>query len=347
MPVNDFSSPSFRLPGPARIGANDAVKRFLPVLALAAACSSDGDATAIKAAMLAPRFLVLGAFPTEVDSLLRHATIAETVVAGGRSFFVGQLGGEDVVIGMSGIGLVNAEETTRTALETFEGITGIVFSGVSGTRFRIGDVMIPARWTEDLGETWVPTDETMLEVAAAAAGDAVLDTCAPLGDPACLGLDTGLDLVCLAHEPEVIVGGDGRSSDPFGGRELPCVPLGGDVFGCDACLAPNRPVPDPAGFLTDTLEFLDPALLQDFAEWSAVATSGFDVDDMETAAVARVAHEVGVPFLGIRAASDGQGDPLGLPGFPVQFFAYRVIAADNAATVTRAFLEAWPPPSLP
>ena len=318
------------------------------MLALAA-CSSDGGGTAMKTAAVSgpARFLVLGAFPTEVDSLLRHTIIEDTVVAGGRSFFVGRLGGEDVVVGMSGIGLVNAEQTTRTALATFEGITGIVFSGVSGTRFRIGDVMIPARWTEDGGETWFPTDGTMLEVAAAAAADVTLDSCAPLGDPACIGLDTGLDLVCLAHQPEVIAGGDGRSSDPFGGRELPCVPLGGDVFGCDACLAPNRPLPDFAGFLSDTLEFLAPALLEDFADWSATSTSGLDVDDMETAAVARVAHEVGIPFLGIRAASDGQGDPLSLPGFPVQFFAYRVLAADNAATVTRAFLEAWPPPSLP
>ena len=314
------------------------VKRFLPVLALAAACSSDGDATAIKAAMLAPRFLVLGAFPTELDSLIRQATIEDTVVIGGRSFLVGTLGGQDVILALTGIGLVNAERTTRTALEAFEGITGIVFSGVSGTRFRIGDVMIPARWTEDGGETWFPADEAMLEVAA---GDAALASCAPLGDPACIGVDAGLDLVCLGYQPEVIAGGDGRSSDPFGGREFPCIPLGGDVFGCEACLAPDPPLPDPAGFLVKASEFIDPELLQDFAEWSAAATSGFDVDDMETAAVARVAHEVGVPFLGVRAASDGQGDPLSLPGFPVQFLAYRVIAADNAAAVTIAFLQAW------
>jgi len=45
--------------------------------------------------------------------------------------------------------------------------------------------------------------------------------------------------------------------------------------------------------------------------------------------------------LGIRAVSDGQGDPLHLPGFPSQFFVYRQLAANNAAAVTRAFLSTW------
>jgi hypothetical protein len=57
---------------------------------------------------------------------------------------------------------------------------------------------------------------------------------------------------------------------------------------------------------------------------------------METAAVARVAAELDVPFLGIRGVSDGPGDPLGERGFPTQFFDYYVISADNAAIVARS-----------
>ncbi|MCU1427209.1 MAG: hypothetical protein JWL83_1209, partial [Actinomycetia bacterium] len=38
--------------------------------------------------------------------------------------------------------------------------------------------------------------------------------------------------------------------------------------------------------------------------------------------------------------SDGRGDPLNLPGFPWQFFAYRQLAGNNAAAVTIAFLKA-------
>jgi len=62
---------------------------------------------------------------------------------------------------------------------------------------------------------------------------------------------------------------------------------------------------------------------------------------METAAVAREAQGRGVPFIAFRAVSDGAGDPLGLPGFPTQFFAYYRLAAHNAAAATTAFVTRW------
>jgi nucleoside phosphorylase len=54
-----------------------------------------------------------------------------------------------------------------------------------------------------------------------------------------------------------------------------------------------------------------------------------------------VANSHGVPFIGFRAISDGTEDPLMLPGFPAQFFVYTQLAADNAAAVTLAFVNAW------
>ena len=60
---------------------------------------------------------------------------------------------------------------------------------------------------------------------------------------------------------------------------------------------------------------------------------------METAAIGREATLRGLPFIAFRAGSDGAGDPLGLPGFPAQFYAYYRLAAHNAAIATRAFLE--------
>ena len=54
-----------------------------------------------------------------------------------------------------------------------------------------------------------------------------------------------------------------------------------------------------------------------------------------------VANRHRVPFLGVRSVSDGKGDPLNLPGFPVQFAVYRQLAGNNAAAVTVAFLRAW------
>ena len=62
----------------------------------------------------------------------------------------------------------------------------------------------------------------------------------------------------------------------------------------------------------------------------------------EGARVALVARRHHSPFLGIRAVSDGKGDPLGLPGFPVQFAVYRQLAGNNAAAVTMALLARLP-----
>src|SRR5204863_8203527 len=61
-----------------------------------------------------------------------------------------------------------------------------------------------------------------------------------------------------------------------------------------------------------------------------------DAEAMETAAVARAAARRRVPFLAVRAGSDGGGDPLGDRGFPAQFFDYYRLAAHNAGDVTRA-----------
>jgi hypothetical protein len=71
---------------------------------------------------------------------------------------------------------------------------------------------------------------------------------------------------------------------------------------------------------------------------TAAATAPADPQDMETAAVARVAARRGVPFVGVRGADDGHGDPLGDRGFPTQFFDYYRLAAHNAGVVTEGLI---------
>src|SRR5436305_1966069 len=64
-----------------------------------------------------------------------------------------------------------------------------------------------------------------------------LRTPAAAGGPAC-GCVTSPDAVTtvpVTHKPVVEVGGAGETTDPFSGRALPCVPGGGDVFGCTPC----------------------------------------------------------------------------------------------------------------
>ena len=71
----------------------------------------------------------------------------------------------------------------------------------------------------------------------------------------------------------------------------------------------------------------------------------YDVEDMESAAVASVANGK-APFIAFRSPSDSaKGDPLvvvpGPFGFLPQFLAYRQYAADNAAAAALAFLKVW------
>lgn len=322
-------------------------RRALLVTAVAAATYSGVADVRAEPPACAERVLVLAAMPLELSPLLRAADVdsADTVRVDDRTFYVGRLGATDVVLAMTGIGLVNAAETTTAAFEHFRcGFAAAVYSGVAGSRAFIGDVMIPARWTIDQGDVWFDVDPEMLSVASHLQGTEQVDLTrdVPVGDAACLcpGVDAPLP-VRLAHEPKVRAGGSGTSTDQFGGKALPCIPGGGDVAGCEPCLAPGSTLQDALDFASNAPDLADSAFIEDFLQPPEQTTSTFEAQDMETAAFAEVATRYGVPFLGIRAVSDGQGDPLGLPGFPFQFFAYRQLAANNAAATTVAFLDAW------
>jgi len=276
-------------------------------LAIAAlACGSDdGDGAA--------PILVLSAFPAEMAPLLESATVSEIVVVDERPWRIGEINGTPVVIGLTGIGLVNAEHATRSALDHFA-VRAIVFSGVAGSPRRIGDVVAPEEWSlPDDGPYDV--EETFLSIAGDVADAGVVyDRCTVL--PA----EPGSEPVCLEHAPALFVGGSGESDDPFGGTALPCVPGGDDVFGCDVATAPTA-ARDNAGGTTKG------------------ATTEPAAVDMESAAAAREAAARGLPFIAFRGVSDGTGDPLMLPGFPAQFFAYYRLAGRNAAIATIAFLD--------
>jgi nucleoside phosphorylase len=326
--------------------------RFVVVAALVAGVALAGavpgaEAKKAKRTSCNKRILVLGAMPSEIGPLLDQTVLDETktVTIEKRRFFVGTLRGRNVVLAMTGIGILNAEETANIAFSHFRcgsrpAFSAVVFSGVSGAP-HIGDVTVPARWTEN-EKTFLPVDEKMLAVATRAAKTAEpkLKRVTPLGDPACACTDPSLvKTVKLPHTPAVLVGGDGISEDPFGGRKLPCFPNGGDVFGCEPCRYQSGNPPDVEGFATGAAPFADPSW---FANYSFETKTQYVAQDMETAAVARIAAaNNNTPFLAFRAGSDGEGDPLMLPGFPFQFFVYKELAAQNAAIMTLEFLQAW------
>jgi nucleoside phosphorylase len=294
------------------------------------------------------RTLILTAFPAEADAILARTTLDPnpSVVVDGRHFYLGTLGGKKVIVAMTGIGMVNAAQTTETALDHFTPESGIsigavVFSGVAGGsgRTEIGSVAVPARWTADDGATWHAVDAGMLAAANTLTVD-LLSTDS-IGDPACYcGLFTG-PRIDLKREPQLFVGGDGSSDDNNNGTAFPAIPLGGDVFGPQPCRAPDFTPLFTGNFFQALGPFLAFGLLSNITGFLTDVPPAVDAVDQETAAAQQVADAHGIPFLGIRGMSDGPGDPLNLPGYPFSFFVYKQIAADNAAIVTEAFLGNW------
>jgi len=305
------------------------------------------------------RVLILSAYSPEGAVLLKEAGVDgpedQVGVFNGRRFFAGRIGSHDVVLGLTGIGLVDAHNTTAAALAWFRdhGITpkAIVFSGVAGGP-NIGDVVAPQRWTD--GEAQYPVDACMFSVAQGLT-DVTLNPFLPVEDVACTGRETEPPTTPIRTEtdPQVIVGGLGSSADPFGGRAVPCVgPPGPSLLGCEACGAPINTSPDPVGTVEGVVPFLDPTFYTDLLTYFSSPGSGGEtpvVGDMETAAVAKLAAQNHIPFLAFRAVSDGGGDPLiasAILGFPVQFLIYQQLAADNAGSVAIEFLDRWSPAQL-
>jgi len=241
-----------------------------------------------------PMLAVVSAFPAELEAVLAHATVHETLVIGDRVLRVGTLGDVPAVFALLGIGLVNAGTTTDLVLDHFD-VAGVVLSGVAGSATHlVGDVTVPATWLEADG-TAHPVDPSFLQIASAVAPGVPLESCAAMPPGP-------------SQQLSVIVGGTGKSDDPFGGKAFPCQPTSNPVFGCDI-----------AGGVTA-------------AAVPAATTDQLDANDEETAAVARETQARGVPFIAFRAISDKD--------FSVFLDCYQP-AADNAAAAAAAFVERW------
>src|SRR5881296_2957073 len=93
------------------------------------------------------RVLLLSAYPPEQAVLLAAAGVDgpedQVGVFNGHRFFAGRIGAHDVILGLTGIGMVDSHNTTAAALQYFSdhGIAAkaVVFSGVAGGP-HIGDV---------------------------------------------------------------------------------------------------------------------------------------------------------------------------------------------------------------
>jgi nucleoside phosphorylase len=140
----------------------------------------------------------------------------------------------------------------------------------------------------------------------------------------------------------VLLGGNAQSYDSFGGKAFPCVPGGGDIFGCEPCAFDTASASDAGRAGADAVGFLTvQEFLANLAPPASPSEHKYEASDNETASADQVAVQHHVPFIAFRAISDGSPDPLMLPGYPSQFFVYYQLAAENAQTAALAFISHW------
>jgi len=275
-----------------------------------------------------PRLVIMSAFDPELAQLRSKANITNTYAINGRTYYVGELAGKDVVLVLSGVSMVNAAMTAQTVLDHFL-IDGIVFSGIAGgvnPNLDIGDVVVPAQWGEYQEQVFArettggwepgqsPSDfgnygmmfpqylsltqngqkpDSEEQLFWLPVSQSMLDVAREVADQVQLSDCTQLKL-CLDHEPKVAVGGNGVSGPTF----------------------------------------------VDNANYRAWVWQTFQADalDMESAAVAHVAYVNNIPFIAFRSLSDLAG---GGPG-ENEISTFFQLAADNSANVVIAFLEKIP-----
>ena len=299
-------------------------------LAIAVLTGGTGAALAHEELDDTPRVAVMSAFPPEWIALQKVLSDREDHTVNGVKFVTGKIEGQDVVLFLSGVSMVNAAMTTQLALDHFD-VQSILFSGIAGgvdPELNIGDVVIAGQWGQYLelimardvdGEYKIPP---FLNAAFPGYGMMVPENVSvvvegenePVSkfwfdvDPKLLKAaeevaskieleDCNADNACLSEAPQIIVGGHGVSGSAF---------------------------VDNADFRKYVFE-----------------TYEAKVVDMESAAVAHVAFANSVPFIAFRSLSDLAGGGEG----ENEMGTFMSLASTNSASVVEAFLAAMDEPS--
>ena len=279
-----------------------------------------------------PRTAVLSAFPPEWRALQALVQEGATCQINGLDFVTGRIEGQDVVLSMSGISMVNAAMTTQIVIDRFN-VARLVFSGVAGgadPALTIGDVVVPQRWGEyleagfaratpqglkpfDYGQQPIFKNFGMIFPNGVQVGNAtepshyrfwidadpqLLASARSAAERVTLQTCTAAQR-CLAQPPKVVVGGNGVSG--------------------------------PA--------FVDNAAFRRYV----FATFQARVMDMESAALAHVAYANSKPFIVFRSLSDLAGGGEGAN----QVLTFMDLASANSAQLVRVFLQTLPQPASP
>ena len=293
---------------------------------LAAALLLASGAMAAETLDATPRIAVVSAFGPEWTALQGALTDRKDDTVNGTVFATGSLEGKPVVLFLSGVSMVNAAMTSQLALDSFA-IDRIVFSGIAGgvdPALSIGDVVVPDQWGQ------------YLEMIFAREVDGKFVPPSFL-TPAF----AGYGMMVPSH---VSVDRDGQEAEPKFWFPVDSVMLEvakavagsidlKDCAAADACLTKDPSVVIGGNGVSGSA-FVDNAAFRDYVS----ATFDAKVLDMESAAVAHVAYANNVPFIAFRSLSDLAGGGEGENEMGTFF----QLAADNSASVVRAFVKALP-----
>lgn len=259
-----------------------------------------------------PRTAILCAYEPELPMLAARVAGARRRLINGAPFITGRLSGRPVVLLLSGMSLVNAAMATQLVIERFT-VERIVVCGIAGgadPALGVGAVTVPARWAQPLEATFAR------DLGGAWGPDILAD-----------GRGLANHGMIFPHAVEVF--------DPAGRRRKMA------WFEADpALLALARTLEGPeAGLHVGGNGVSTPA----FIDNAAVCAWLFDTFqaqavDMESAAVAQVAHVNGVAFVAVRGLTDRAGAEAGPNTALVNVHAI----AEHAAAVVERLVAALP-----
>ena len=283
-------------------------------------------AVAAPARAEAGRTAILCAYEPEWQALLPAIQGRQDRVLSGVQFVTGTIEGKPIVLVETGISMVNATMATQLALDHYE-VADLVVMGIAGgvdPALHIGDVVVPAQWSQYLESVFAREDGGTYKLPAFST-----QTVQHFG--MIYPQSVEVDRAPGAPEPRDWFPADPRLLD-LARKVAPTIKL----EACDPrgdCSGP-APVVAVGGNGVSGQSFVDNAAFRDFAHTAFAARAL----DMESAAVAQVAYANHVPFIAFRSLSDLAGGDAGA----TKMKAFEALAARNAATVLKGFLRALP-----
>jgi len=275
------------------------------------------------------RTAVLSAFEPEWQALLQDLAGAKTQKLNGMKIATGTLQGRPVVLMMSGVSMVNAAMNTQALLDRYR-VDRIVFSGIAGgldPALNIGDVVVPERWVSSLDVAMGREVQGRFERPGyyknrpAVANFGMMF---PVGVRVGRDYETGEIHMDFPVDPAMLALAATLSA------QMSLKACAGE----GACLT-QAPQLVLGGSGVSSTAFVDNAEYRRYLNQTFAARAA----DMESAAVGQVAHANGVPYIVFRSLSDLAGG--GEKGNEMGTFMR--LAAENSASVVKAFLKALPP----